>query len=79
MSGAWVCDACAERLALAPNGGGSFSGGGWCGVGQHRLPAGQRVVWHASVPDLHARPDVGPGAPRPAPTAAAKPQQLELF
>lgn len=81
MSGAWVCDACAEQHDLMPNVGGSFSGGGWCMVGAHRLPPGQRVVWHASVSEALIRPDASLAA---APDLAAKtpprePKQLELL
>jgi len=73
-NGAWVCDPCAERNGLNPNGGGSFWGGGWCGFGKHRVREGERIVWHARVPEIAAET-----AGDVVPAVAGQAEQLALF
>lgn len=75
MSGAWVCEPCARRLQLPPGGGPSYGGGtGWCGAGQHRTAAGERLVWHGRVAEIEVERGAGSALP-----PADQPEQLALF
>jgi hypothetical protein len=43
----WICKACAEAYGLSWKDGGSSADGGWCGVGRHPVPRGERIEYLA--------------------------------